>query len=189
MFWGQGGFQVFLVLIALASVPVMLFPKPLILKWRWEARQRGEGYTPLDESLNVDGSLDDHVHGENGFDFSETLVHQMIHTIEFVLGAVSNTASYLRLWALSLAHAQLSAVFWDRVFMASVATQNPAAMVVGFAVWAVATVGVLMLMESLSAFLHALRLHWVEYQNKFYRGDGYKFAPFAFAEILKAEVE
>jgi len=118
------------------------------------------------------------------YSFSDHLITQSIHTIEFVLGAVSNTASYLRLWALSLAHSQLSSVFWDKMIMQyGIETGSAFMIFVGFAVWAGATFGVLLAMDSLECFLHALRLHWVEFQNKFYHADGYAFKPFDFGAM------
>ncbi|KAG0578798.1 hypothetical protein KC19_4G050300 [Ceratodon purpureus] len=185
LFWGQSYFQRMLVMIALVAVPWMLFPKPFKLRKLHEQKMQGRAYGALGGSDTE--SHEDLEHDEEEFNFSEVFVHQMIHTIEFVLGAVSNTASYLRLWALSLAHAQLSAVFFEKFLVLSFSYANPFIRVIGLVMFAFVTVGVLLIMESLSAFLHALRLHWVEFQNKFYVGDGYKFTPFSFKSLLESE--
>ncbi|KAF3644304.1 V-type proton ATPase subunit a1 [Capsicum annuum] len=185
LFWGQSVLQVILLLLALVAVPWMLFPKPFILRRLHTERFQGGTYGLLGTS-EVDiyeepDSARQHHHEE--FNFSEVFVHQMIHSIEFVLGAVSNTASYLRLWALSLAHSELSTVFYEKVLLLAWGYDNLAIKLGGLTVFAFATTAILLMMETLSAFLHALRLHWVEFQNKFYHGDGYKFNPFSFASL------
>ena len=204
LYEGQTGVQSLLFFIAFISVPWLLCAKPYILKKKMdeEALHR-RGFTGVASREDHNPMLSSDVHGdwdesnsstgdhgagtghEEHHDFAEIFIHQAIETIEFVLGMVSNTASYLRLWALSLAHTELATVFWEKCLLGAIESNNPLFVFFGFSIFASATFGVLICMDLLECFLHALRLMWVEFMNKFYKADGHKFMPFDFHSILK----
>ncbi|KAJ7992355.1 hypothetical protein DPEC_G00277660 [Dallia pectoralis] len=210
LYGGQMVIQTLLVVIALACVPCMLIVKTLVMRrqYLWKKNlgtqnfggiRVGNGPTEDEAEIIEHDQLSLHLDSdeqeapeEEVFNFGDVAVHQAIHTIEYCLGCISNTASYLRLWALSLAHAQLSEVLWTMVMHIGLSFRSYSGSLVLFIVFgafAVLSVCILLIMEGLSAFLHALRLHWVEFQNKFYVGQGFKFLPFTFESILEGRSE
>merc|ERR1712028_247118 len=180
----QQSIQFSLLIAAFIAVPFLLFPIPFI---QLHQHKQSAKYKELAD--------DDEGDEEGGFSFGDAFIHQAIHSIEFVLGSISNTASYLRLWALSLAHSQLAELFKDMILVSGglklgLGRFQPIMTFFCFALWAVISFVVLMVMENLSSFLHALRLQWVEFQNKFFYGDGQKYTPFDFSKLkLAAEEE
>ena len=176
-----------LLLLAFLSVPWMIFGKPILFLMRkrrieaqgyQEADRRGSGESLSSTSRKAIGNGNGDEEEES---FGNILTHEGIHAIEFVLGSVSNTASYLRLWALSLAHAQLSEVLWSLCLEGFLF--NPITLFIGYIIWFFGTLALMVAMEGLSAFLHALRLHWVEFNNKFYAGTGIKFEPYKLNQV------
>nr|CAH7739777.1 unnamed protein product [Callosobruchus chinensis] len=202
MYPGQGGVQYFLVGGALVCIPFMLLGKPFYIMMTRKNHAKypavtnktngdvNQGMELEDVSENHQAESSHHEKEEEEEPMSEIFIHQAIHTIEYTLSTISHTASYLRLWALSLAHAQLSEVLWTMIFNKGLVIPGYLGSVfifIFFAAWAAFTVAILVLMEGLSAFLHTLRLHWVEFMSKFYRGEGYMFQPFSFKRILEDE--
>merc|ERR1712070_599863 len=168
----------------------MLFPKPFILRSMHSAEKKGD-HALLDEESAGGGG---HGHGHGEFEFGEVFIHQIIETIEYVLGTVSHTASYLRIWALSLAHQQLSLVFYQKTIMMALTSQltfpyNGIAVYLLFGAWFGVTVGVLLGMDVLECFLHTLRLHWVEFQSKFFKAEGQLFEPYSIPKLVSPGAE
>jgi V-type H+-transporting ATPase subunit a len=155
LFDHQSTVQIVVLIVFLSSIPLMLIVKPIV------------------EMI---------VHGI-GNGILEVFVITLIEVIEFTLSALSHTASYLRLWALSLAHSQLSHVLWEELFILTTNVGWPA-MFVGFAGWAGGTVAILLGMECFSSLLHGIRLMWVEFSSKFYSGTGYEFQLLSFKKEI-----
>ncbi|CAF1367420.1 unnamed protein product [Adineta ricciae] len=185
----QRTIQIILLIVAVICIPWLLIGKPIYIIVQRKKKTNSTELVHQEREASNDIEMHEQNEPHQEVDMSEVWVEQGIHTIEYFLGCISHTASYLRLWALSLAHAQLSEVLWTMVLriglsMGGIGLGGVALFMV-FTTWSTLTVFILLLMEGLSAFLHALRLHWVEFQSKFYKGEGYPFVPFSFQSILE----
>jgi len=198
---GQAAVQVTLLLLALICVPCLLLVKPLWYKHVQdrklsayhsvssspETAEAGlEASATQDDNLLSNLNLDDDEPVEEEA-FGDVMINQVIYTIEFCLNCVSHTASYLRLWALSLAHSQLSSVLWSMTIGTSFKFTGLFGAIfifIMFALWFILTVCILVVMEGTSAMLHALRLHWVEAMSKYFEGEGVPYKPFSFISVL-----
>jgi len=196
----QHNIQLGLLGLAFVMIILMMCFKPFILNAQNKKRRAqhaendDENTQPLIDSqenlieTNKSNTVtkskkdDDHDggHDEHDVPFGELMIHQLIETIEFALGSISNTASYLRLWALSLAHSQLSSTFLDMTFQKYIKKQASMGIAIPFAIVGSAgfvgvSFAILGCMDSMECFLHTLRLHWVEFNNKFFKGNGVKY--------------
>ena len=178
-----------ILILALVCLVIMLVP-PIFLNFKKAKKNYAklnrinvENNDEANENL-IQVNLDINQENQEPL-MSDFVVASIIETIEFALGAISNTASYLRLWALSLAHSQLSKVFFEySIGMFSRFIDQPVVdgmlLAIIFVIYGGVTFGVLLCMDFMECFLHTLRLHWVEFQNKFFKADGHKFQPFCF---------
>lgn len=89
-------------------------------------------------------------------------------TFEAVISTIGNTVSYGRIMALLLSHGMMSSMF--------IQLSHGMPLPVQISVIALGTF-LVMLIEGLIVFVHTVRLHWVEWFSKFYKGEGIEFKP------------
>ena len=217
----QEVFHSVILAVVIILIPIMVFPKPFLdyRNYKKKKDQRLLQEVIINNNNNNDnydinnnndldligsgGKLNEEIYAalniskelQTDKSFMDFFINQCIYSIEFILGTVSNTASYLRLWALSLAHAELSKVFFEKTLKQNISDGDYIfglgfiLIFVGYFILANMTIFVLIGMDFMECFLHTLRLHWVEFQNKFYYADGYLFRPYSFKRIVEENIE
>jgi V/A-type H+-transporting ATPase subunit I len=109
-----------------------------------------------------------------------------VHFMEYGIGTISHTVSYARIFALNIVHMILSSVFIS--LPAIVIIPIPHVSLFGVEIIPTgaylpllgAIVGTIIvgMLEGLLAFMHTLRLHYVEWFSKFMHGGGIPFLPY-----------
>jgi len=119
------------------------------------------------------------------------ILMRLLMTISDFFGFIGNWLSYARLMALALATAGIAMVVNIIVTMVWGLRIGPIPL--GIVVGLVVFIGGHIFstaINALGAFVHALRLHYVEFFGTFYSGEGKKFEPFkAKREISELELE
>ena len=131
----------------------------------------------------------------------------VVHLLESVIGMISHTVSYARIFALNTVHIILSSVFITmlpaivniyfppfslfgvEIIPEVVQTAHytgPAVMPLLGAFIGTLIVGIL---EGLLGFMHTLRLHFVEWFSKFYHAGGIEFKPFKANRLHTAKID
>ncbi|MCK5152237.1 MAG: hypothetical protein KAQ65_10360 [Candidatus Thorarchaeota archaeon] len=137
-----------------------------------------------------------------------TLRHGMdgaVHFMESALSMISHTVSYARIFALNTVHVILSGVFFGfttgilmiyfppisiggLVIIPETFNHHGEIIVPGMSLIGAAIGSFLVgILEGLLAFMHTLRLHFVEWFSKFYHAGGTPFAPFSAKRVFTSE--
>ena len=93
-----------------------------------------------------------------------------------IFGIMSNILSYVRLMAIGLSSVGIAIVI-NSIVVDIIFPKGGVFMLLGYSVLIVGHIGNILL-GILACFLHALRLHYVEFFTKFYEGGGIKYKPF-----------
>ncbi|NHJ13017.1 MAG: hypothetical protein EAX95_05035 [Candidatus Thorarchaeota archaeon] len=128
--------------------------------------------------------------------------------LESVIGMISHTVSYARIFALNTVHVILSGVFFSMIpallyipfpevslFGVEIIPHEVHSEIAGAPPYAhlpllggIIGTFIVGILEGLLAFMHTLRLHFVEWFSKFYHAGGVAFAPFKLKRIYTSPI-
>ncbi len=113
---------------------------------------------------------------KHGFsEIKSKMTFRLLDVYDMIILVISNTASFMRILGLSLAHAGLMIGFGEMALMA-MGGGGMFREVVGIVIYLIGnlfTIG----LEGIVVYAHTLRLHYYEWFTKFYTGGGVPFKP------------